>query len=81
MHHSLRFYRPQQQKQETKRPRRRFREPIQENTTYEYTYKCYQCGSPYTTVLSAGTEIECVHCNSRVIKKESSKKPHVLDAV
>lgn len=81
MHHSLRFYRPNEPKQENKRPRRRFKETVNESTNMDYTYLCYDCGKPYTIVLSSSIEIECLHCNSRVIKKESSKKPHVLEAV
>jgi DNA-directed RNA polymerase subunit RPC12/RpoP len=73
--------RPEDPVVETKRPRRRYIQPSTSNETYEFSYKCYQCGSPYTVALSSNTEIECPTCSSRIICKESSKKPHILDAV
>jgi len=44
---TYRFRRPQDNVEQTKRPRRRYLPTEQPNTTYEFTYKCYQCGQPY----------------------------------
>lgn len=78
---TYRFRRPQDVILEPKRPRRRYVAAVQQNTTYEFTYKCYQCGHPYELALAGTAEIECPACSSRIIKKEPSKKPHVLDAL
>lgn len=79
---TYRFRRPQDNVEQTKRPRRRYIPKLeQSNTTYEFTYKCYQCGQPYNLALAGAAEIECPTCSSRIIKKEPSKKPHVLEAL
>ena len=73
--------RPRVEKQDTKRPRRRYVVKTEEdNGAYEFIYKCYNCDTPYTQMLS-NLEIECPSCASRIIRKEPSKKPHVVTAV
>ena len=82
MQHGYGFQRPESQQKVWKRPRRRIVQNLtNDTTTYAFTYKCYDCNQPYEISLGDNSEIECKYCNSRVIRKESSKKPHVLDAV
>lgn len=78
---TYRFQRPQDNIEHPKRLRRRYLPKEQPNATYEFTYKCYQCGQPYNLELAGSAEIECPTCSSRIIKKEPSKKPHVLEAL
>ena len=81
MDKSYAFRVPKTEQKEQKRVRRRY---VAFNTTEEsnqFNYRCYQCDTPYTTALSSGTEIECPNCSSRIIRKEASKKPHVLEAI
>ncbi len=78
---TYRFRRPQDNAEQTKRPRRRYIANEPPVTNYEFTYKCYQCGQPYNVALAGSAEIECPTCSSRIIKKEPSKKPHVLEAL
>ena len=82
MHKSLRFERPVEETVVWKRPRRRInttapREPTMSET---FNYKCYDCGSPYE-MTNKSSEIECSNCSSRVIRKETTAKPHVLEAI
>lgn len=81
MDKSYAFRVPKKDTPEPKRTRRRFVpfQPSEDNN--EFNYRCYQCDIPYTIALSSNTEIECPSCSSRIIRKESSKKPHVLEAV
>lgn len=84
MHKSLRFERPVEEITTYKRPRRRINcSPHGQSTISEsFSYKCYDCGTPYNMSLNdKNPEIECSRCSSRVICKETSKKPHVLEAV
>lgn len=82
MQHGYGFQRPEVHTKVWKRPRRRIVQNLTNDTTnYAFIYKCYDCNQPYEISLGDNSEIECKYCNSRVIRKESSKKPHVLDAV
>ena len=81
MDKSYQLDRPRTEKRETKRPRRRYVVKAEEdNGGYEFIYKCYICDTPYTQTLN-NIEIECSSCSSRIIRKEPSKKPHIVSAV
>ena len=81
MDKSYRFHVPKNTTPEPKRTRRRFIQFKASEEPNQFNYRCYQCDTPYTTALSANAEIECPSCSSRIIRKESSKKPHVLEAI
>ncbi len=81
MDKSYQLDRPRVEKVETKRPRRRYVVKTDEDHgKHEFIYKCYNCDMPYTQTLN-NVEIECSSCSSRIIRKEPSKKPHIVSAV
>lgn len=83
MHKSLRFQRPVNEQPVWKRPRRKINSsaPVESTISESFSYKCYDCNAPYEMSNIKTSEIECAVCSSRVIKKETSKKPHVLEAI
>ena len=81
MDKSYAFRIPKTVEPEQKRTRRRFVPFKPVETVNQFKYRCYQCDTPYTTALSSNTEIECPSCSSRIIRKEASKKPHIIQAV
>tara|TARA_B100000214_G_C23754898_1_gene529508 strand:+ start:429 stop:674 length:246 start_codon:yes stop_codon:yes gene_type:complete len=81
MDKSYQLDRPVVNNKECKRPRRKYVINNEDETgSLEFIYKCYNCDFPYTQVLN-NVEIECTRCSSRIIRKEPSKKPHVVSAV
>ena len=83
MHKSYTFTRPRNEQSLWKRPRRKIYSSVSTESTLSesFSYKCYDCNTPYEMSSIENSEIECSNCSSRVIKKETSKKPHVLEAI
>ena len=75
------FIRPQNTPLIHKRSRRTKYKELQSDNTTTFGYTCFQCNSPMDINGHNDDEIECKQCSSRIIRKNKTKKSHVVQAV
>ena len=82
MNNSYAFQRPKTAPSVNKRVRRKLSviKPVNDKKN-SFKYTCFDCNNPVNIEYHSEIEIECTNCSCRIIRKNSTVKAHIVEAI